>query len=84
LLIALQPLAQQTHVASIRAPQNVEGVPDQRHHAEHAVERDVAEHAHDDVPRGAELIRIEAEAHGGAGDNKRGVKQGRKRVPRAR
>ena len=56
MLIALQPLAQQTHVASVRAPQNVEGVPDQRHRAEHAVERDVAEHAHDDVPRGAELI----------------------------
>jgi hypothetical protein len=104
LLIALQPLVQQPHVASVRAPQNVEGVADQRHCAEQAVERDVAEHARDDVARRAELIclvhdkqrqrrgddvadggkepdqRIEAEAHGGAGDNKRGVEQGRKRV----
>jgi len=70
------------------------------HRAEHTVERDVAEHARDDVARRAKLIglvhdeqrqrrgddvaddgkepdqRVKAEAHAGAGDDERGVKQG--------
>ena len=36
--LALQPLAQQPHVAPVRAPQNVKGIADQRHRTEHAYE----------------------------------------------
>src|SRR5262245_41447369 len=103
-LLALQPLAQQSHVAPVCAPQNVKGITDQRHRTEHAVERNVTKHARDDVARSAELVglvhdeqrqrrgdeiadggkepnqSIEAEAHAGAGQDERGVEQGRKRV----
>jgi hypothetical protein len=48
-LVPLQPLAQQPHVAPVRAPQNVKGVADQRHRAEHAVERNITKHARDDA-----------------------------------
>ena len=57
-LFPFQPLAQQPHVAPVRAPQHVEGVADQRHRAEHTIDGDVAEHAYDDVARRAQLVGL--------------------------
>ena len=42
-------------VSPVRAPQHIEGVADHWHCPQHTIERDVAEHTHDDVARCAEL-----------------------------
>jgi len=50
-----QPVPQQLYVAAIRAPHHVEGVTDEWDRADKPIERDIGEHADDDMRRCAEL-----------------------------
>jgi hypothetical protein len=58
LLDTRQPLLQEAHVAAVCTPQNVEGVAEERHCADKAVDHDIAEHAYDDMARCTELARF--------------------------
>ena len=57
-LALLQPPAQQIHVAAVGAPHHVEHVAGERHRSDHAVERDVPQHARDQPARRAERARL--------------------------
>ena len=48
--LLVEPAAEQTHVAHVGAEHDVECVARERHHADHAIERDIAEHARGEVP----------------------------------
>ena len=55
---ALQVIAQQPHIAAIGAPEDVEKVAGDRHCPDKAVDRDIAEHAGDQVAlRGTDELR---------------------------
>src|SRR5436190_15583468 len=57
-LAALQPVPQQAHVAAVCAPEDIEGVADERHSANEAVEHDIENHAQHHVARSTELARL--------------------------
>ena len=55
--LAVKIAAQQAHVAAVGFPHQVEGVADQRHSADHAVDGDIAQHVRDQMARRAERMR---------------------------
>src|SRR3954452_17295177 len=56
--LLLQPAVQQFDVADVGAKHHVEGVSDQRHRADHAIQRHIAEHPHGEMPGRAERARL--------------------------
>ena len=54
----VEMVSQQRHVAAVGAPHHVEGVAEERHRADHAVERDVDQHPRDQMAGRAELARL--------------------------
>ena len=52
--LLVEPAAQQADVAHVGAEHDVEGIARERHHADHAVDRDIAEHARGEIPRRAQ------------------------------
>jgi len=52
--LLVHPALQHAHVADIGAEHDVEGVACQRHHPDHAVDRDIGQHPRRDVPGRAE------------------------------
>src|SRR5581483_1189944 len=58
LRLLVEPPPQQSHVAHIGPKQHVEGVARERHQSDHAINRDVAEHARRHVPGRAKRARL--------------------------
>ena len=56
--LLVHPALEHPHVADVGAEHDVEGVARERHQADHAVERDIAEHPRRDVPGRAERARL--------------------------
>src|SRR6185312_6760712 len=56
--LLVEPALEHAHVADVGAEHDVEGVARDRHHADHAVNRDVGEHSRRDVPGRSERTRL--------------------------
>src|SRR5262245_58548081 len=53
-----QPFPQQLYVAAIRAPHHIEGVTDEWNRTDKSIERDISEHADNNMRGCAELARL--------------------------
>ena len=56
--LLVHPALEHPHIADIGAEHDVEGVARDRHDADHAIDRDIAEHPRRDVPGRAERARL--------------------------